>query len=472
VTAADRPSPDDLALLDELLASPELWIERAEEGRTLAKRLLASTAPIVVLHGSPRSGKTELIQRWVMPELSRNTRNWGVVYYGQPDMARAVANSEGPIIEVWDEFERWLAAEEPLRSSLLERLARSAASSEGQGRIVLILQEDHLSSLFQLSSVVPRLLDDVSEIPAMSQTRLSRALADTVGPRGVRVASGFLEALVRDLEKARSIAGFSPELVAVLAFEFCRSHANQELTSDDYHALAGLDGILETHLDFVFERLPNSIDPQLGWAVLQEVAAAPAGQTVDLTDVSNRFDVAPEVPAQVLHWLTDRRHILRVGRDGGFSIVPGQFIAVADARARRDADVAEPLRRLLRQGIQHFADGEALPRSKVSERCTTHRSALKVTAEEAALMLRSALVYEDDVVPGATNYWLRRIKDQDVQVEILLDASFDSQSDVRQRAAGCLSGFPVLRSEINFTSWRCATRMTRSVPRPSAAWRP
>ncbi len=453
--AAPRPS-GELVFLDELLASDELWIERPDEGKALAEHILRSDAPIIVFHGPRRSGKTELIQRYVIPVLNENALGWRVAYRGSGEMAAAATDPDSPVIEVWDDFERWLVADEPLRGNLLKRLSR-CAEQRGRARVVLILEEDHLSALFQLRGSIPRLLDDVGEIPGMSQPRLLQSLAHAIGPCGVRVSTAFLEALAHDLESVRTKAGLNPEVVAVLAFELCRSKVvDRELAQADHQAVGGLTGMLEAHLDFVFERLPDSIEPQIGWAVLQQVVTVRRGQPVDLTDVSHRFDVPMDVPSRVLGWLKEDRRILRASSDGGFDVVPGQLVAAAEARAQREADAAEQSRWILRQGVRHFADGDALLSEQSFKKVHAHRSALIVDPEEAALMLRCSLAYENDLLAGATEHWLRRVKDPEVNVEILLDALCDSRADVRRRAAGRLREFarPEVRDPLHLLALR------------------
>ena len=458
-------APDDFAFLDDLLKSEDLWVERAEEARALGEHILQSSASIVVLHGPARAGKSELIRRWLMPFLGA-TRS--VFYRSAWDPAKGVTDTGRHLVSLADvlaaqgillvdEFEQDLMRSGGTRGEFMEQLAHWAAGGRRGGQVVLILQEDYLSHIFRLREEIPGIAEDVHEMPRFLTTGLARVLERTTSRCGIRVSAAFLDAVARDLTAVSGPTTLSPELVAVLTFELRRSRGTgRELGEEDYKALGGVVGMLEAHLDFLCERLPNKAEPPIAWAVLEEAVNVSPGQAINLVDIANRFDVEPEVPADVLRWLQTERRVLRKSHAGTYDLVPGQLLTAVSVRAGREADAAEYSLWVLRQGVRHFAEVQALLSEHAFRRVHAHRSSLTVTDSEAGLMLRCALAYADPSVPGVTEHWSRRVKDPGTRLEILLDALSDSQATVRQLAVERLREFPLgeVRGQLHLLALR------------------
>lgn len=434
-----QPAPIDLAFLDQLVASQTLWSEREEEGAAIADHLLTTTAPIVVLHGPARSGKTELVRRRVVPLI---TEARPVSFFDCGESVEADLPAEPQTIAFWDRFESCLADASGPPDDVVRQLLRFTEGGADGCRIVLIVSDEALSRLFQLCGAVPHVVDDVREIPRLATRPLFEQLARSLADHGVNIRESFLAELNRDLDALHGVAGM--ELAAILAFELCRSNPGEEPATREYYEARGrLPGILEAHLDFLFERLPDGIDSQIGWAVLQEIASpAATTQAIDVAAVANRFDVPVDAVERVLVWLETTRRLAQPRATGGYDLVPPQLALAASARREREATLDEHQRWILRQAVRHFLESDALLSEQSFRRLHQHRSALAVTDEEAKLLLRCAIVYEDNSLAGATDHWMRRVNGADARVDVLLEALFDSRSDVRKRAARRLGRFP------------------------------
>jgi HEAT repeats/PBS lyase HEAT-like repeat len=424
-----------LDLLDRLMVCDEIWVQSADEGRAVAEHILSSQSPIVLLYGPARAGSTEFMQRWVVPVLSQWTR---VSYHPASEAGTFLQTVEEGSIHIWDGFERCLADGS---NDELRHLGLLTAESRTR-KFVLVLQEDYLSRLFQAREVVPAILEDMFAIPAMPPAKFIEGLARTTAGLHVTLSEEFVAALSRDLDAVRTRAALGPELVAIVAFELYRCvGATGELSKDEYVSRDGLTGILAGHIDFLFESLPAGINPDVGWAVLQEVVRTGIGVPTDLADVANRFDVDVDVAVRVAAWLENDRRVLRANPEGGHDVVPALLARGVEHRARRLDEATEHCRSLLRQGVRQFIEYHLLLPEQTFRKINAQRSAILVSDEEARLMLKCALAYIDVQNGDALKHWLRRVQSPDATIEILLDGLFDSRADIRERAARCLGAF-------------------------------
>ena len=69
---------DEPALPSPNSSAPEYWVDRGEDGRAIIKCILESAAPLIVFHGKRGIGKSELLHRWVIPQIPQGCR----VFYG------------------------------------------------------------------------------------------------------------------------------------------------------------------------------------------------------------------------------------------------------------------------------------------------------------------------------------------------------------------------------------------------------
>ena len=297
MTAADLVvAHDDLALMNSLLASEDLWIERAAEADVLADGIMNSPSTIVVLLGPPRAGKTELLRRWIIPRLS-----WQSTVHYRDSCEDSPDNTRAADIEVWDGFEQCLTDDGISSGAVAARLSSLIAARR---KVVLCVGDDALSRLFQLTSAAPQLRGDVLQIPLVSGERVVRTLQQTALGQGIRLSDSFMAAVAADLNAMPPTATIGMELVAILVVQLRRNfQGKDEIAKEDYLTAGGMNGLLEAHLDFLFERLPEGIDGQITWAVMQEIVTTVHRTELDLDDVGRRFAVSGTIPWRVVQWL-------------------------------------------------------------------------------------------------------------------------------------------------------------------------
>ena len=438
-TVAQAQAADAVALLDRFRQSESVWHERAEDGRRLADDLRTSGSPVTVLHGPPKSGRTEFVRRWVIPALEdADVRTRYMSGAGAP----AGDSSDSVDFLVWDDFGTALD-EGPGEAGAAAVQALSQLVAAGRTRVGLVIDENHLSRLFALSTVVPQVLADIRELPRAECRQLLDTLPALTLQYGVEVSPQALEAIQRDLHAVRAGAPMDPEMGGIVAFEVCRFNpANALFTVEHYRAVGGLTGLLEAHLDFLLQSAPAGGDIAIGWAVLEQVAKGDRNEAGGFDDIAARFDAPADAPGRAVAWLEHDRHVIRRRSTGLLTFVHIEFLAAVEARLQRETLAYGWLRWSLRQGARQFEESEALLTEPSFRRAHAHRSVVSVAPDEAALMLRCALMYEHSGMPGAVDHWLRRVKSDDARVDILLAVLFNPQADVRRRAAGTLKGFP------------------------------
>ena len=323
-----------LQLLDALKSADDIRLQNADDGRVIAEHIMASPCSIVVLYGPAKANTKEFIQQWVVPLLSER---WSVFHRlrGESSSLPVASAPALPRLEIWDGFENYLVDDTP-HLELLHELAESSRDRSVADKYVLLLQEDYLNRIFQLGSKVPHILDDLFEIPSMSGKGFLDALERAAARHNVQLADSFRSALARDLDPIRTKTIVGPELVAIIVFELLRNTRGQALkvSADDYVSMGGLAGLLEAHIDFLLENLPDEIDGAIGWAVLEEVLRTPVGVAEDLSDIAVRFDVPPTIPLQVLAWLEADRDVLRPNTQGGHDLVPGVLVMGVQNRGK------------------------------------------------------------------------------------------------------------------------------------------
>ncbi len=457
----------ELETLDGLLNSRELWVDRGPEARSIAEKLLNSPARVTVLYGAPHSGKTQLIRSSVMPLMP----NQPAVYMKAEELLKVsdavtTAVFEGILMPnkfvFIDEFEKLLLRPESERNdSLIRFLSRAERISQ---HLVFVIQQDYLNRLFQLQRGIPRFMDASFELPPSSNQKLFDAFVTAAAGRNIRVLPTALESLLRDLESTSGQSTLDPVLFAILTFELSRSsRANREFGKDDYESAGGITGILETHLDYLFERAPARAESQVAWAILEEVISVPPGKDLDLADIAARFDVSGETPHALIQWMEKERHLLQWDFSGRMHLLPSQLTAVVKARSAREQEADRHLILLLRQGVRTFAESAVLLSDPSFRKIHERRSWLRVGEDETELMLRCALDYETATPPASITHWLTRVRNPNARVDILLEGTFDSRPEVRKRAAALLRDVrnPEVRNQMHLLALRDSSEAVR-----------
>ena len=432
----------------------EFWVDRSQEGRALAERLRASSAPITVLYGAAESGKTDFVRDAVMPLIPRAS-------YRDADLGDIPKTSAGETVFI-DSFEALLVQTDTTRMRLLAESLRMAGRQSF--KLVLMIGQDYLNRLFQLQQDVPRLMEEAIEIPPIRTAQLFDTFLKSADSRDIHLSPAARDELLSDLERCSARAMVDPELFAILAVELKKLQKDAALRKDDYEAAGQLMGILESHVESVLDAASGKFDPQMIWAVLETIDKTPAVGARDFEDVAARFDAAEGAGPPIADWLEKDTALVRKDKLGRRVVRPRQLSAVMEDRRQREVDADEHLTLMLRQGVRHFADTATYLSESSFRKIHARRTTIRANEDEIKLMLRCALAYEDARAPEAAGHWLRRLQNPDDAVEILLDATFDSRPETRQRAAARLHDFnrPEVRRQLHLLALRDPVDAVRS----------
>jgi len=442
-------------ILSALVSSSAAWIDRSAEGKKIVEHILSSTARIIVFSGRAGCGKTELFERSVLPGLPADRDVFYSHRFKLPPTLRKRGSGEAefwsatasPGIIVLDQFEGFFGADESARLSFLNQISERLSTGKFEAVLVLVLAEENLSDLLSLREHLPQVLDDLSKIGAVPAEKLRSTLRGLGTERGLQIDDAVLKKLVDDLRKPEaSKYAVSPELLGALVFEIWRSNSlveKQAFGLDEYAAAGEISGMLENYLEYRLDTVEDEFVRRLTRAILKEVVfTARAGNAPDLDEVGRRYDASKTLVLDVLgNLLNENPKILRETESSRYEVVPAQLTLVIDERIERDRQRNQPAQSLLRQAVRVFRErGVPLSEQEFSK-LHRQRSSLRVTEEEARLMLGCALVYEDPHLEVATQHWLRRSGDEAAKIEILLGGVFDPRDAVRERAVALLGGF-------------------------------
>jgi tetratricopeptide (TPR) repeat protein len=182
-------------------------------------------------------------------------------------------------------------------------------------------------------------------------------------------------------------------------------------------------------------------DRDLALALLDEHSAAVRlGMPPDTGGVCRRTDASGADLQRVAARLQGAR-LLTPCEDGRRELVPPELAAVVESEV---AEVTEPSRRLLRQGLDAWREvGGLLPPENFA---AVHRQAalLRPAREEIEFLVRCGIQHAGESGLGPAAHWLGRLEPRQTRIELLLPMLSDADAGVRLRAAALLAGFDEL----------------------------
>ena len=447
-------------------------MDRGEDGRAIIKCILESAAPLIVFHGKRGIGKSELLHRWVIPQIPQGCR----VFYGNgEDKLTSLTERGQGKLGLWnaclqrgiiflDHFDEFFGLDFDSQAEFRDSLLDLISSGRFRATLVFLIRDESLCKLFSLRSALPQILDDVNEIQERPKEKVCEAVQRVVNENGLTIEAEAVQQLVRDLEAATpSGASLSPELLRVVVFTLRHTSDDQIITAQGYRQTQGLDGILESYLAYVLESIKTEPEVEIALAFMEELVLSDRlGTSLDTQDILNRLDVPGELLHQVVETLEKLGVLVRVGNSlesseaASYQIVPERLGKVIEEKLEREQKRYEQAQWILRRDLKVWQEMDAYMVQHHFDRIHSVRSHLRVTLDEARLMLRCALIYEDERTQGASRYWLRRVKDQKARVHILLAGLFGNNERSRELAVSLLGDFPLpeVRAQLHLVALR------------------
>jgi tetratricopeptide (TPR) repeat protein len=438
-------------------------IGRESEAERVAQLILESDRRLAVLHGSSGSGKTEFIRHWLMPALAHHRRR---VYMGScsPRLPERVRGSQGEAsflealqdgsIVLLDNFDRFLSIPDAAQRQPAMEILGQLQQGRWRGTLVVTVREPMLAQLLMFREVAPSLLERLIEIKPIPFDEALERLNGHRSQPGVWYVPEAIERLNKEATSRPALDVIALVRAVDLGFQhFKRAAPSKTITASDVAAIGGVKGALS---EFRVLRLSEAEaafgedGKRVCEAILREtVAAKRVGQAPDFSDLPPRLDVPAPLRDSVLSWLTE----VNILKDTG----GGRLELVLDPLADLILEESEGSEREIAQARKILADALRswdqfnilLPWGRL-ELVHEARARLRVTDQEAALMARSCMAQQSSEDSSDLVYWLRRIRQPELHVSVLLEALFSPLSHVRVRAAQLLSDHddPAVRSQL------------------------
>ena len=433
-------------------------IGRKAEADRLCAFIVGAGTPFVALHGQPASGKSVLVQQWLLPALrdAKGGEGFGV-YYGKcdpriPDVlegetatARFDEVIHGKSIIVLDEFDRVLDESRDERQRQLDALFGTLLHDR-TAIVVVIVSARQLTSVYALSSYDA---DIVNAIVAMKSVGLAEGLQKLSAETGAEHVDYSTEVLTL-LEAEAKAAGMDVtfDFVKLIHTRFQQAiegASARTITAAHYRDVGGIVGILRAHVDQSLAAMDveHAGRADIARAVLVRVLdARTRGASPDAFEVASRMGVAVmEVDAVRARLARIPGGLLIASPNGDYEFQPPQIVTVIEADRATQQFQVERTQRIIEEGVRSWQLlGTFLPPARFAE---IHRQRRElILPDELVRFLFQCALRQEDADPGsAAEYWLKRMASRDDAIDVLLSAVLSPSVSVRARAAELLAPF-------------------------------
>jgi hypothetical protein len=444
----------------EFRAQTATVINRQREAAEIAQFILDAGVRLVVLYGAIDSGKTELVTRWVIPEIRTLLHGSGRdVLFGEcvPAFPEALVGAAGPVrfedalhrrdVLVVDSFDLLLDLPRDSQRAQLDRLFARLLSPGVTAILVVVTTSRQLNSVYALASYHPDATKAVRELRSMSVEETLIRLGRTDDDERIDYEPEMLQAVAADcVELAASGCADSFDLVRLVharALLLHRDTGHTAISLLDYEEMGRAPGILRAYLEQVLEAMEagHRGDGRTAQVVLERLYEADREHApVNFDRLAARIGIARAELDRIIGRMSGPDGVLRPKPDGTLRVVPRQLLLVIGedlAGRRRQLD---RVRRVVSEGTREWLHAGALLSALRFREVHEERTSLAVNDEQARFLVHCALLHEDETIAGAAAYWLGRVDDEADRVNLLLLSLLQGGTGARMRAARLLGG--------------------------------
>jgi hypothetical protein len=446
----------------EFRAQTATVINRQREAAEIAQFILDAGVRLVVLHGALDSGKTELVTRWVIPEIRALLHGSGRdVLCGEcaPEFPARLVGSAGarPFDEalhhqdvlVVDSFDLLLELPRDTQRAQLDRLFGSLLSPGVNAILVVVTTSRHLNSVYALASYHPDATKAVRELRSMSVEETLIRLGRTDEEERIDYEPEMLQAVTADCAELAA-AGFADNfdlvhLVHARAVLRHREEGHSSISLLDYEEMGRAPGILRSYLEQVLDQIESEHqgDGLTAHLVLERLFEADKDRTpVNFDRLAARLGIPRDELDRIIGRMSGPDGVLRLKSDKTLRVAPRQLIIVIGedlAGRRRQLD---RVRRVVSEGTREWLQTGALLSALRFREVHDERCSLAVSDEQARFLVHCALLHEDETLVGAAAYWLGRVEEHADRVNLLLLSLLQGSTHARMRAAELLGDYP------------------------------
>jgi formylglycine-generating enzyme required for sulfatase activity len=392
----------------------DLFFGRHEETRHLAER--ATSHRHTVLFGPPGAGKSSLIQAGLTPHLWQQgiavytlhpgeaDLDFCPVHAPQPDgafgplplrnLARQIPSDQDAVL-AFDQMERFFDRASPDEVRSLAAELSDILADRPALYVVWVCRERELYQLDRFAGHLPDVMNVRVHLGHLGSGQARQAI---VGPAEA-VGIQYQEELLSNL-----LTALGPDEIAAPKLQIvCRAlwqhlpDGKTTITAQIYRSLGGARAILSNHLDDLLSELSDEEDQDVARALLKEM--------VELDDPSSAWKLrvprsgelerlTGDNPQRMEHLLAfwQTHGVIRpVSEAPAYRLSSPFLIGRVSEWAQEDKWATKDVRDLLRQALtDHWRTGKLLEKPGLG-RLWQHRTRMRFSDEELALILRSAL---------------------------------------------------------------------------------
>jgi HEAT repeat protein/energy-coupling factor transporter ATP-binding protein EcfA2 len=434
---------------------------------------------LVLLYGASGAGKTSLLLAGVVPRLAQAEPGYETVYLRLMDnpldvirrtvrrrLAEASLPDDGslvdfldaatraidrPLVIILDQFEEFFMRFGPqTRQAFITELGALYDARDVPVKIVLSLREDWLASMDEIKERIPEVFYIHLRLLPLNDEQARQAITAPAEKVGISYDRELVDRMLRHLVTTANVdenASINPpqlQLVCDAVYDHARGSGRQHITMADYDSVGGAQGILDRYIEAALDEHRGD-DRELAKNVL--IALVSSHDTKAKSDLANlatelgedESDLAP-----VLNRLTSQRLVRRLDEENAYELAHDILAATITTWIDDEERQVKRVRELLRQELSDWRqDPSALLSHGKFQRINATRDSLRFTEEEAAFLLRAALLYDEDVP-----YWLDQVGKPDSQINILLETLDSNSAQARFTSAKFLANYPQDRAAV------------------------
>lgn len=451
-----------------------IFFGREQETQTLTSLIHAHR--LVLLYGASGTGKTSLSLAGVLPHLEQSEPAYETLYVrALEDPARAIRRAirrrlpgvtlpqdgalvdflaaatqalEHPLVIYLDQFEEFFIRRNPqFRQTFISELGELYEAYDVPVKIVFGLREDWLAAVSEIEERIPEVYRTKMRLFPLSRDQARRAITSPVAQLEMSYDPALVEQLLDDLVDdpvdglmGRERATVMPpqlQLVCDALFEHACADGRQHITMADYEAIGQAQGILSRYIEAELQQYPGD-ERELAKRILMALVTSQATNAVtDLPSLIADVGAEEEVVEHILSRLTGQRLVRRLDEGQTYELAHDILAASIAGWIDEEDRQLKRARELLRRELADWQQDATvfLSQSKF-QHLNVVRDGLQLSGDEAAFLLRAAVLYDDDIP-----YWLNRIEEPAAQAEILLEMLQNDALQARLAAAKNLAGF-------------------------------
>ena len=424
---------------------------------------------LVVLYGASGVGKTSLLLAGILPALKETTDLYEILHIRTlDDPAMAIRRTitrmlpeialpqDGPLdlflaeaakswgrtlVIIFDQFEaffeRFSAGQ---RQAFIAELGQLYEARDIPVKLLFSLREDWLAAMGEVEERIPDIFQTRFRLLPLARGNAREAIIRPLESLQMRYEPKLVEQLLDEMVQSEDTAVMPPQLQLVCdaLYEQAIQAERTVITLTDYHAIGGAKNILNRYIETALQTFGHE-ERAVARRLLQALVTSQAiKDAVTEEALAARVGAEASVISPILARLTQQRLVRRIDDDSRYELAHDVLAAaIAGWISGEQLRIKEVREMLSREFADWQRDSAVFPGANKFEQINQVKEALTFSAEEAGFLLRTALLYDREVV-----YWLTQVNNLENQRDIVREMVSYPTPHVRQTAVRELFPFP------------------------------